>query len=91
MTRRNAVSSLASGQVTTNTAPPDISGVEVGDSVQGTISDVHKVNVLLNLESQRLYRRTITGEPENRRETGWPFGHLTKESESSRRRSTRDQ
>lgn len=37
-------------QATTNTAPPDISAVEVGDSVEGTISDVHKENVLLNLE-----------------------------------------
>jgi len=41
-------------QATTNTTPPDISGVEVGDSVQGTISDVHKVNVLLNLESSNV-------------------------------------
>jgi len=37
-------------QATTNTVPPNISGVEVGDSVQGIISDVHKDNVLLNLE-----------------------------------------
>ena len=37
-------------QATTNTTPPDISAVEVGDSVQGTISDIHKENVLLNLE-----------------------------------------
>ena len=37
-------------QATTNTAPPDISAVEVGDSVEGTISDIHKENVLLNLE-----------------------------------------
>ena len=37
-------------QATTNTVPPDISTVEVGDSVEGTINDVHKDNVLLNLE-----------------------------------------
>lgn len=37
-------------QATTNTAPPDISAVEVGDSVEGTINDIHKDNVLLNLE-----------------------------------------
>ena len=37
-------------QATTNTAPSDISAVEVGDSTEGTISDIHKDNVLLNLE-----------------------------------------
>jgi rRNA biogenesis protein RRP5 len=37
-------------QTTTNTAPPDISAVEVGDSVEGTINDIHKENVLLHLE-----------------------------------------
>lgn len=37
-------------QATTNTAPPDISAVEVGDSVEGTVNDVHKDNVLLNLQ-----------------------------------------
>ena len=37
-------------QATTDTAPPDISAVEVGDSVEGTINDIHKDNVLLNLQ-----------------------------------------
>ena len=37
-------------QAAVNLAPPDISGVEVGDSVAGTITEVHKDNVLLNLE-----------------------------------------
>jgi rRNA biogenesis protein RRP5 len=35
---------------TTNMTPPDVTAVEVGDSVTGTISDVHKDNVLLSLE-----------------------------------------
>ena len=37
-------------QATTSTTPPDISAVEIGDSVSGVISDVHKDNVLLSLE-----------------------------------------
>jgi len=37
-------------QATTDTAPPDISAVEVGDSVEGAINDIHKDNVLLNLQ-----------------------------------------
>lgn len=37
-------------QAVTNKAPPDISAVEIGDSASGTISDIHKDNVLLNLE-----------------------------------------
>ena len=37
-------------QATTDTTPPDISAVEVGDSVEGTISDIHKDNALLNLQ-----------------------------------------
>lgn len=37
-------------QAATEETPPDISAVEIGDSVAGTISDVHKDNVLLNLE-----------------------------------------
>ena len=37
-------------QATTDTAPPDISAVGVGDSVEGTINEVHKDNVLLNLQ-----------------------------------------
>jgi len=37
-------------QATTDTAPPDISAVEVGDSVEGVINDVHKDNVLLHLQ-----------------------------------------
>jgi rRNA biogenesis protein RRP5 len=41
-------------QATTNAAPPDISTVEVGDSVEGTINDVHKDNVLLNLEQSNV-------------------------------------
>lgn len=40
-------------QTTTNTAPPDISAVEVGDSVEGTINDIHKENVLLHLEPNK--------------------------------------
>ena len=41
-------------QATTNAAPPDIGTVEVGDSVEGTINDVHKDNVLLNLEQSNV-------------------------------------
>jgi len=37
-------------QATINTASHDISAVEVGHSVEGTINEVHKDNVLLNLE-----------------------------------------
>ena len=37
-------------QATTDTAPPDIGAVEVGDSVEGVINEVHKDNVLLNLQ-----------------------------------------
>jgi len=37
-------------QATTNTAPLDVSAVEIGDAVEGVISDIHKENVLLNLE-----------------------------------------
>jgi len=42
-------------QATINTTPPDISGVEVDDSVQGIISDVHKDNVLLNPELSNVW------------------------------------
>lgn len=37
-------------QATADTVPPDVSAVDIGDSVEGTISDIHKENVLLNLE-----------------------------------------
>ena len=41
-------------QAIANTAPSDISAVEVGDSAEGTISDIHKDNVLLNLEPSNI-------------------------------------
>ena len=41
-------------QAATNKAPPDISAVEVGDSAAGTISEVHKDNVLLSLEPSNI-------------------------------------
>lgn len=41
-------------QAAANMAPPDISGVEVGDLVAGTINDIHKDNVLLNLETSNV-------------------------------------
>ena len=41
-------------QATTDIAPPDISAVEVGDSVEGVISEVHKDNVLLNLQPSNI-------------------------------------
>jgi rRNA biogenesis protein RRP5 len=41
-------------QAATNVTPPDISAAEVGDSVAGTISEVHKDNVLLNLEPSNI-------------------------------------
>ena len=37
-------------QATTDTSPPDVSAVEVGDSVAGKINDIHKDNVVLDLE-----------------------------------------
>lgn len=37
-------------QATVDTTPPDTSAVEVGDSVEGTINEVHKDNALLNLQ-----------------------------------------
>ena len=41
-------------QATTNITPPDISAIDVGDSVTGTISDLHKDNVLLSLEPSNI-------------------------------------
>lgn len=41
-------------QATTDTAPPDIGAVEVGNSVEGTINDIHKENVLLHLEPNKV-------------------------------------
>ena len=41
-------------QAATNIVTPDISAVEVGDSVAGAIRDVHKDNVLLNLETSNI-------------------------------------
>lgn len=41
-------------QAATNMPPPDISAVEVGETVAGTINDVHKDNVLLNLDPSNI-------------------------------------
>lgn len=41
-------------QAATGEVPPDTSAVKVGESVVGTISDVHKDNVLLSLEPSNI-------------------------------------
>ena len=56
-------------QATTNTAPPDISAVEVGDSVAGGIRDVHKDNVVLDLDPSNIRALLSVKNLANRRGT----------------------